>query len=112
MRRIRSLHVAETPPPFMANAILNFHFDFLTPSLILAANQFFVGWLLVKYAQNSQYDFLQIHHPAADSDFYKSDFEQWRQRDQGGRFHIIQFISKALLKCFKWAGQPNLKSLL
>ena len=22
-----------TPPPFMANAILNFHFDFLTPSL-------------------------------------------------------------------------------
>ena len=21
------------PPPFMANAILNFHFDFLTPSL-------------------------------------------------------------------------------
>ena len=23
----------ETPPPFMANAILNFHFDFLTPSL-------------------------------------------------------------------------------
>ena len=98
--------------PLMANAILNFHFDFLTPSLILAANQFFVGWLLVKYAQNSQYDFLQIHHPAPDSDFYKSDFEQWRQRDQGGRFHIIQFISKALLKFCKWAGQPNLKSLL
>ena len=24
------------PPPFMANAILNFHFDFLTPSLIQA----------------------------------------------------------------------------
>ena len=24
----------ETPPPFMANAILNFHFDFLNPSLI------------------------------------------------------------------------------
>ena len=23
------------PPPFMANAILNFHFDFLTPSLIV-----------------------------------------------------------------------------
>ena len=23
------------PPPFMANAILNFHFDFLHPSLIL-----------------------------------------------------------------------------
>ena len=23
----------ETPPPFMAKAILNFHFDFLTPSL-------------------------------------------------------------------------------
>ena len=23
----------ETPPPFMANAILNFHFEFLTPSL-------------------------------------------------------------------------------
>ena len=22
------------PPPFMANAILNFHFDFLNPSLI------------------------------------------------------------------------------
>ena len=22
------------PPPFVANAILNFHFDFLTPSLI------------------------------------------------------------------------------
>ena len=107
-----ALETPSRPPPFMANAILNFHFDFLTPSLILAANQFFVGWLLVKYAQNSQYDFLQIHHPAPDSDFYKSDFEQWRQRDQGGRFHIIQFISKALLKCFKWAGQPNLKSLL
>ena len=24
----------ETPPPFMANAILNFHFDFWHPSLI------------------------------------------------------------------------------
>ena len=24
------------PPPFMANAILNFHFDFLNPSLICA----------------------------------------------------------------------------
>ena len=24
----------ETPPPFMVNAILNFHFDFLKPSLI------------------------------------------------------------------------------
>ena len=24
----------ETPPPFMAKAILNFHFDYLTPSLI------------------------------------------------------------------------------
>ena len=27
----------ETPPLFMANAILNFHFDFLNPSLIAAA---------------------------------------------------------------------------
>ena len=25
------------PPPFMANAILNFHFDFLNPSLKLMA---------------------------------------------------------------------------
>ena len=33
------------PPPFMANAILNFHFDFLHPSLIrnakLIAHNFF-----------------------------------------------------------------------
>ena len=26
------------PPPFMANAILNFHFDYLNPSLILPIN--------------------------------------------------------------------------
>ena len=26
------------PPPFIANAILNFHFDFLTPSLMLFAD--------------------------------------------------------------------------
>ena len=28
------------PPPFMANAILNFHFDFLTPSLMWNFEQF------------------------------------------------------------------------
>ena len=31
------------PPPFMANAILNFHFDYLTPSLI--ANLFLHAFL-------------------------------------------------------------------
>ena len=29
-----ALETPSRPPPFMANAILNFHFDFLTPSLI------------------------------------------------------------------------------
>ena len=28
-----ALETPSRPPPFMANAILNFHFDFLTPSL-------------------------------------------------------------------------------
>ena len=31
----------DLPPPFMANAILNFHFDFLTPSLRWAARTIF-----------------------------------------------------------------------
>ena len=30
-----------SPPPFMANAILNFHFDFLKPSLIKILNNCF-----------------------------------------------------------------------
>ena len=30
----------ETPPPFMANTILNFHFDYPHPSLTTAAKQF------------------------------------------------------------------------
>ena len=28
-----ALETPRDPPPFMANAILNFHFDYLTPSL-------------------------------------------------------------------------------
>ena len=34
--RYVALETPSRPPPFMANAILNFHFDFLTPSLIQA----------------------------------------------------------------------------
>ena len=30
----------ETPPPFMANTILNFHFDYWNPSLRLTGNTF------------------------------------------------------------------------
>ena len=29
---------SKPPSPFMANAILNFHFDYVTPSLILKAD--------------------------------------------------------------------------
>ena len=41
-----SLMANETPsrpPPFMANAILNFHFDFLNPSLIYKAKMWSAG---------------------------------------------------------------------
>ena len=30
----------DPPLPFMANAILNFHFDYLNPSLIIDADHF------------------------------------------------------------------------
>ena len=33
----------DPPAPFMANAILNFHFDFLTPSLIKIGGGVFEG---------------------------------------------------------------------
>ena len=42
------------PPPFMANAILNFHFDFLKPSL-----KSFDLELVVKYASESIYIYTQ-----------------------------------------------------
>ena len=32
--RYMALETPSRPPPFMANAILNFHFDYLHPSLI------------------------------------------------------------------------------
>ena len=47
------------PPPFMANAILNFHFDFLTPSL--TANILLLGTLL-----------LLSHHLPFSAKFYPS----------------------------------------
>ena len=42
----------ETPPPFMANAILNFHFDYLHPSLIWILIFWFpsIRWKKVKTA--------------------------------------------------------------
>ena len=36
------------PPPFMANAILNFHFDFLTPSLIYGILSRFITCLKIR----------------------------------------------------------------
>ena len=36
-----ALETPSRPPPFMANAILNFHFDYLTPSLNVTLDQLF-----------------------------------------------------------------------
>ena len=55
------------PPPFMANAILNFHFDYLNPSLIKveAGNEYDCTWNVKKRQKNS-YWFRQI---VVDSDY-------------------------------------------
>ena len=48
--RYVALETPSRPPPFMANAILNFHFDFLTPSLIIFL--FFLFAFILLFSQS------------------------------------------------------------
>ena len=48
-----ALETPSRPPPFMANAILNFHFDYLTPSLM---------WKMIREQNNPTNDHSAIWH--------------------------------------------------
>ena len=59
--RYVALETGLDPPPFMANAILNFHFDYLNPSLIKPPpSLFYRSPILPLYATLSHFDL----HPA------------------------------------------------
>ena len=50
------------PPPFMANAILNFHFDYVTPSLIdVVADIYLLQGCFDELAKSFQERWTKVH---------------------------------------------------
>ena len=96
--RYVALETPSRPPPFMANAILNFHFDFLHPSL--TQRQGGLGWLCVTiHLELLHLDLLCCTCPCFLSSFYwPADISlhvatnrmlpEWRQR--GGLIEYFQ----------------------